>query len=58
MRMRRFFNTSLLTTTLVIGLGAVVWAASNMAEFSPTQDRATDMAVIWSEAKGTITRIG
>jgi len=30
--MRRFFNTSLLTTTLIIGLGAVAWAATNKVD--------------------------
>ncbi len=30
--MRRFFNTSLLTTSLIIGLGAVAWAATNHVE--------------------------
>ena len=30
--MRRFFNTSLLTTSLVIGLGAIAWAATNKVD--------------------------
>ena len=36
--MQRFFNTSLLTTTLIIGLGAVAWAATNSVDIDTSGD--------------------